>query len=334
MRRRGAAALIALALAPALARAAPPDGTSAPRMKARTLDDALAVEPGATCLDRARLLADVRGWLDHDRVDPRVAIRVRGSANDPHALRFVVWVGDEVAVERTFEAAPDDCAELHAVVSLAVAIALDDALPAELGIVPAKQVAAGESDLPSFTDEDPRTPTPRRKVALALTLAAGVFAWVTPRLSGGAVLSFDIRPLDHFDLRFGALVTHLPNFALDVGAVDVSVALGRFDLCWGTQPRRVRARLCAGAAGGAAVSVADGFTNNFRRTTPYFAGLVGADLSVRLIGPLALELRVDGVLPFQRTVLDVRSTSGQLLARERFAPAGLVVAVGPRFEFR
>jgi hypothetical protein len=29
----------------------------------------------------------------------------------------------------------------------------------------------------------------------------------------------------------------------------------------------------------------------------------------------------------------VRSTGGQLLARERFAVVGLIAAVGPRFEF-
>ena len=85
-------------------------------------------------------------------------------------------------------------------------------------------------------------------------------------------------------------------------------------------------------AGGATVSAGRGYSTDFRRM-PWFAGLAGADLAVRLIGPLSLELRVEGVFPFQRTVLDVRSTSGQLLARERFPVAGLIAAVGPRFEF-
>jgi hypothetical protein len=113
----------------------------------------------------------------------------------------------------------------------------------------------------------------------------------------------------------------------------VLVAAGRFDLCWGTEPIEVRLRVCGGVAGGATVSRGRGFESNFRRTTPWFAGLVGVDISTHLIGPLALELRVEGVFPLQRTRLDVRSESGQLLASEVFPIAGVLVAVGPRFEF-
>jgi hypothetical protein len=323
--------------------ASPPDGTTAPRMREdRTLADALVVEPGATCLARETLLADIRSWRDHDLLDYRIAIRVRGSSDDPRSLEFVVWFGDEVVIERSFDQAPDSCTDLHAVVALAIAIALDDALPVELGIVdpapePVEQVGAGEGDVPDFTDE--QEPTPRRRgPAFAVTAAAGTFVGVTPRASFGALGSFDIRPLEHFDVRIGALVTHLPGFELDApgygeGRVAVTVAAGRVDLCWGTSPRRVRARLCGGVAGGATVSAGQGYSTDFRRSMPWFAGIVGIDLAVRLIGPLSLELRVEGVFPFQRTVLDVRSTGGQLLARERFAVTGLIAAVGPRFEF-
>jgi hypothetical protein len=331
---------VALLLAGASRPAAggPPDDTTAPRMRDdRTLSDALTIEPGATCLERAALLEHIRSWREQDRVDQRIAIRVRGSSQDPHSLDFVVWLGDEVVIERSFDDVPDTCADLHAVVALAIAIALDDALPVELGIV--EQVQAGEGDVPDFTDPDAEPQGPRRRgPALALTAAAGAFIGVTPRPSFGGLLSFDIRPLEHFDVRIGALATHLPRFHLDApghdeGRVDVTVAAGRLDLCWGTTPRRVRARLCGGLAGGATVSAGRGYTNDFRRSTPWFAGIAGADVSARLIGPLWLELRVEGVFPFQRTVLDVRSTGGQLLARERFPVAGVIVAVGPRFEF-
>lgn len=319
----------------------PPDNTAAPKMRdVRTLADALVVEPGATCLDRETMLEHIRSWRDQDQVHHQIAIRVRGSSNDPDAINFVMWFGDEVVIERSFDDAPNSCTDLHAVVGLAIAIALDDALPVELGIVdpePVEQVHAGESDVPDFTDEPPEPPR-RRGPAAALTAAAGAFVGVTPRASFGGLLSFDIRPLEHFDVRMGALATHLPGFELDAsgydeGRVAVTVAAGRIDLCWGTAPRRVRARICAGAAGGAAISAGRGYTSDFRRSTPWFAGLLGADLGARIIGPLSLELRVEGVFPFQRTVLDVRSTGGQLLARERFAVAGVIVSVGPRIEF-
>jgi hypothetical protein len=324
-----------------LARAAPPEhSTHAPKMPTdRSLAEAVAVEPGATCLDHATLVEHLGSWRDDLRVDLRVSVRVRGSTSDPRSLEFSVVVRDEIVAERRFDPAPSGCADLHAVVALAIAIALDDTLASELGIIeagdplaPVDQVEPGDGDLPS--DRDRPTPTTRRRgPALAVTAAAGVFGGLTPKLSAGGLLSFDIRPRDHFDVRIGGLATHLPSFALDAGEVAVTLAAGRVDLCWGTQPIAVRLRVCGGVAGGAAVSRASGFASNFRRTTPWFAGLAGIDIAVHLIGPLALDLGVEAVFPFQRTRLDIRSDEGQLLASERFPVAGLLVAVGPRFEF-
>lgn len=326
----------------------PPEDTAAPKMSdVRTLADALVVEPNATCLEREAMLEHIRSWRDQDQIDPSIAIRVRGSSEDPRALDFVVWFRDEVVIERSFDDAPASCNDLHAVVGLAIAIALDDALPVELGIIdpipepkpepePVEQEDAGEGDVPDFS-ETPTEPPRRRGPSLALTGAGAAFVGITPRASLGGLLSFDIRPLAHFDVRVGALATHLPRFELDAagyeGRIAVTVAAARVDLCWGTSPRRVRARVCGGLAGGATISAGRGYTNDFRRSTPWFAGLVGADVAVWLIGPLALELRLEGVVPFQRTILDIRSLGGQLLARERFAVAGMLVAVGPRFEF-
>jgi hypothetical protein len=332
----------ALASASMTAAAAPPD-------EGRTLTEAMLIEPGATCLVPETMVEHVRSWRDHDQVEDGITISVRGSNDNPRSLSFAVRFGDEVVIERGFDEAPENCTDLHAVVGLAIAIALDDALPPELGIVvpeppepvePVEQVEAGAGDLPDFSDDDdePESESPRRRgPVLAVTVEAGAFVGLTPRASLGGLASLDIRPLDHFDVRIGALVTHLPRFELDWpgydGHVDISVAAGRLDLCWGTAPRRVRGRVCAGAAGGATISAGRGYTTDFRRTTPWFAALGGLDVSARLIGPLALELRVEGVFPFQRTTLDVRSPGGQLLARERFPVAGLIVSVGPRLEF-
>jgi hypothetical protein len=329
-------------LVSARAEAGPPGpSTEAPKMAAdRSLADALVVEPGATCLERATLLNNLLSWRDSERVDLRVTLRVRGSAVDPLAVMFTVVVGEELVVERRFAPAPQDCADLHAVVALALAIALDDTLAGELGIVappnplaPSRSVAqieARDGDLPA---EPAPTRDRAERPALAVTAAAGVFAGLTPRLSAGGTLSFDIRPRDHFDVRLGALATHLPGFALDTGEVAITLAAARVDLCWGSAPISVRVRVCGGMAGGATLSRGRGFATNFQRTTPWFAAIVGIDLAIHLVGPLALDLALDGVFPVQRTRLDVRSDAGQLLASERLPIAGIQVFVGPRFEF-
>ena len=317
------------------AAAAPPStDTSAPMMD-RSLDEALVLEPGATCLARDKLITEIRAErIKNDPVDERLEIHVNGSSEHPHSVHVSIWIDGQLWMERPFnEKKITSCADLYTFAGLAVAIMLDDLILLE-------QAQAEESDLPDFSDDEPEEePTERRRgPPLAVMAAGAAFIGVTPQPSFGGLLSFDIRPLDHFDVRIGALATHLSGFRLDSpgydeGRVDVTVAAGRVDLCWGTAPRRVRGRVCGGVAGGAAVSAGHGYTTDFRRTTPWFAGLAGFDLSVQLIGPLALELRLEGVFPLQRTVLDIRSASGQLLARERFPLAGMIIAVGPRIEF-
>ena len=300
----------------------------------RTLGDALAVEPGATCLDRKTLLADLLSWRDAERVDQRVAIRVVGSSKDPRELSFALWIRDELAVERRFEPAPDDCADLHAVVALAIAIALDDSLASELGIAPpVEQVQPGEGDLPNFEREREREPPPRPGPAFAITAAAAAFVGPTPRLSAGGELFFDLRPLDHFDIRVGGFATHLPSFPLGEGQVAVTVAAGRLDLCWGTAPRSVRLRLCGGLAAGATLSRASGFSISNQQADTYFAAIPSIDLAARVIGPLALELRVEGVFPLQHTELVIRDPDNNFVTSEPFPVAGFIIAVGPRFEF-
>jgi hypothetical protein len=52
-----------------------------------------------------------------------------------------------------------------------------------------------------------------------------------------------------------------------------------------------------------------------------------------LVGPAWLELRLEGIAPLQIIELEVRTSAGGDLASTRFPPAGLLAAVGPRFEF-
>ncbi|MCA9686699.1 MAG: hypothetical protein KC457_31325, partial [Myxococcales bacterium] len=94
-----------------------------------------------------------------------------------------------------------------------------------------------------------------------------------------------------------------------------------------------RLRACAAFAGGATVARGRGFDQDFRRTSPWLAAIAGVDVVAHLVGPLALEVRVEGVFPLQRTRVDVRTGGGQLLTSELFPIAGVLVAVGPRLEF-
>ncbi len=329
---------------------------STPTNDTRPLTEALTLEPGLSCLERESLLEHLATWRSEEQLDRRISLRVRGSETDRRAVHFELLLDGEPWIERSFDPAPKRCADRHAVVALAIAIALDDTLAAELGLqVDPEQktpdehrdgsdeepggghrdggvVQATDDELPPWGDDGAGTARPTR-TPLSLTFAGGVFAGVTPRLSAGGLLSFDVRPLRHFDVRFGVLGSHLGHLPLEEGAVAVTLAAGRVDLCWGTLPRSIRLRACGGFAGGALHAQGRGYGQNEQDTLPWLAVLAGVDLAVHLVGPLSLELRLEGVVALQRIELDVRSSEGDGLASARFPPAGFLAAVGPRFEF-
>src|SRR5258708_38687070 len=56
--------------------------------RARPLREAIAVEPGATCLEIATLVEHIGSWLGADALDPDVSIEGRGSPARPPVVPF------------------------------------------------------------------------------------------------------------------------------------------------------------------------------------------------------------------------------------------------------
>lgn len=338
VRRSLAVALVfaaSLALTSWPAAAAPPDDPPQ-----RPLGDALQVEPGASCLDHATLLQHLQSWRSEPELDARIAVLIHGS-DDPRKIGFEVWVGSTAWIERSFDPAPEQCADRHAVVALAIAIALDDTLAEELGLIapappmprePTPAIQATDDERP-IDDLEPDQPPRSRRPRLGVTLAAGMFGGMHPQLGAGGLASFDIRALPHFDLRLGGFGSHVPDVRFSEGTIASTIAAGRFDMCWGTLPRTVRLRICGGFAAGALHAKPRGFDHNATQSLPWLAALGGIDLVILLVGPLALELRIDGFVALQRNVLDLSTVNGETVGSLRYGPGGLILAVGPRFEF-
>jgi hypothetical protein len=267
-------------------------------------------------------------------------VLVRGG-DDPRKIGFEVWVGSTAWIERSFDPAPEQCADRHAVIALAIAIALDDTLAEELGLIappeplptePIVVIQATDDERP-IDDLEPRPEPTLRRPRLGVTLAAGMFGGLHPQLGAGGLATFDVRPLAHFDIRFGGFASHVPDLRFSEGVVASTIAAGRLDLCWGTLPRTVRLRICGGVAAGALHAKPRGFDYNLPQTLPWLAALGGIDLVVLLVGPLALELRIDGFVALQRNILDLSTVNGETVGSLRYGPGGLILAVGPRFEF-
>ncbi|MFY0531229.1 hypothetical protein [Nannocystis pusilla] len=99
----------------------------------RPLREALRVEPGATCLTADALADAATTWLGRDTIDPSVArIDVRGDPARPHSVAIALEIRGEL-VERTLDPPRPTCSDLHALVGLAIAIAVDAAVLEGLG---------------------------------------------------------------------------------------------------------------------------------------------------------------------------------------------------------
>ena len=84
--------------------------------------DAIDVDPGATCLDKARLLEHVARWLGRKEIDARIRVEVSGHETRTDVASFRVTRGEGRVAERTLDPAPLPCADLHAGLAFAIFI--------------------------------------------------------------------------------------------------------------------------------------------------------------------------------------------------------------------
>src|ERR1700745_3220784 len=90
----------------------------------RSLQEAIRLRRGVTCIDENALREQVRSWLDADSVKGDLRVQVDGSDSNERAVSFRIWRDNRLIAERRFAPGPSQCAEMHAVVGLAIALAL------------------------------------------------------------------------------------------------------------------------------------------------------------------------------------------------------------------
>lgn len=312
--------------------------------------DALDLDPGATCLEHDRLVEQVVTWLERDELDARLTVVVVGDPTEVRTLRFTLQDRGKPIAERTFAPGPSSCDDLHAVVALALALAVDATVLESVGIAPtlpaeaipepppepepepAPTVAMEPSPLP---DLEPR----RRAWALRAQLRGLLTVGVPPTLGGGGQLGLEAGWRDLVDVQLGVLATSAGAEPVDAGAQTagqasllVRLVAGRADVCVGPQLRRVRPRLCGGMLVGAALAEGRGFRDDYRTTLPWVAVALGGDVRVGLSARTALSFGLDGLVSVVRPTFDVREDFQvrQLRDLPRFGAAigmGVVVAL-------
>jgi hypothetical protein len=283
------------------------------------LADALYVDPGATCLEHDRLTEQVVTWLERDALDPRLTVVVEGDPIEVRTLRFTLHDRGQPIAERSFAPGPSSCDDLHAVVALAIALAVDATVLESVGIAPAPPKPTPPPKPGPPEPDPPLTPEPSAEPSPSLDLAPRKPRWalravgrglltvgVPPTLGGGGQLGVEAGWRDLVDLHVGAFASSAGAQPIEDATLTVTLVAARTDLCVGPQLGRVRPRACGGVLAGSALAQGRGFLEDYRTTLPWVAVAFGGDVRVGLGPRTALSFGLDGLVGLVRPVFDVR----------------------------
>jgi hypothetical protein len=309
---------------------APDQAASAPEpppVPSRPLDEALVLEPGATCLERERLVRRVERWLQRDRVDATLRVEVHGDRTDRHRIVFVIDRGEGDRALRTIDDGPPDCDQLHAALALSIALAID----ANLGF--------GSEPVPELPDDDALVAgkeTPRYlKLGAALMLHAT--SGLLTDVSAGASARLELGFMQWLDLRLGAFGSTVDGQTIpDVspGTFAARLLAGRADGCLAHPIGKLRLMACAGGMAGVFVAEGHGFAGDPGTAHKPWAALVGGfELQAELARWLALAVAVDLVVPFGTRRIQVFDALGNPSRPRTLTSVAVLVGAGPVLRF-
>ena len=315
-------ALGVLALA-VVAQAALVPGRARAAEAERPLREAITVEPGATCLDAATLVEQVQSWVGGDTLDADVVVDVHGSPDQPRVVGFRMLRGGQVLAVRRFDPGPSRCEQLHAVLGLAIAMALNASLVEDLART------AIPAPLPAPPAAEPLAPW---AIAVDALFAVAVLPDPAPGIQ--ARIERALTPTFRARLDLLAVLAPGETFNGASGHFETWLLAPRLDLCAGFDPApRVRARACMGMSGGALH--AQGYSypqpgSTFIRWLAVANELgVAADISRRW----SIDASAALILPVARNSIVLRDYSGNVLQQRELAPVGWIFGLGPLVRF-
>ncbi len=241
------------------------------------LQTAISVEPGASCLQQPRLVDHIATWLGRTQIRADVRVVVRGDASDPRRISFDL-IQDARSRTRVFDSSPEICGDMHAVVGLAIALAID--------------AEAMNHVTPTMGE-----PTAPRR--MLLTVQASLAYEVLPELSLGGQIGTEVELLSWLSLRIDAFVQHSRRDTLagSNGTFDATLFAGAIAACTGGRvDPHLRLSLCSGLAGGGIYGQGDGFAPNRSDTGPWLSVRSGVRFEIMLGVPWLLDLDVVSAL--------------------------------------
>ncbi|MBA3550279.1 MAG: hypothetical protein H0T76_27705 [Nannocystis sp.] len=316
----------------------------APTPTIRELQEALELRPGATCLSAETLVEHVRSWLGKDEVAVGVRIEVEGDEHASDAAVIIVHTPAGV-IERPFEHGPPGCSDLHAVIGLAIAMAIDASVLASLGydVIESPPASPGvDPELPPLqarrkvAPASPPPPPRKARVRAAAALRGGLWLGALPGIAGGGQLQMELGWRPWFELRAGVLGGRGRPQPLGSGTVELGLVAGRIDACFGVSRRRLRPRLCVGPTAGVYQALGRGLTEAVTVVRPWAAAALAVELRIAATKVFAVDVTLDALIPFIKPVVQVRDKDkpGMIGDAVTFAPIGVVIGIGGAFTIR
>ncbi len=329
-------------------------------------DPALSIEEAGRCLNARAVTTGLRAWRGDRRIDERLrfAIFERGDS-----VAIVVYRDGEKAGARDFAVGGRTCSDVVRMVSLSVAIMIDQALlDARAGPPPQEDMTAPEEPTPPPPPSSPatspernppplrqrpQTPAPRpRALAFGLDAPTSAVSFGTlPSHAFGVGSAAVVRLTEHYEGGFSVTALRSALTPFGPGRLEgLLVAVG-LDVClrepiW-QRGFRAHAAACGGITVGALEARPRGLRDAHSATLPYSAASFGVKLAVDLSdGPSSwrrsnpsrsrMALFISSVLwvPFMSPQFELQSRTGVggSLLWEPDA-VGLVLRLGPEFHF-
>jgi len=318
-------------------------GLTAPEQPSSTLAQAIDVVAGATCLEQAALTKYVAMWLERDSVDAAITVAVRGDPADAHAMSFVISRDSRGASPRRMHSLPDDCAAMHAAVSLAIAVAIDasvlDGALQSVGPPPATPPPAMVLTREARAVDRPaparrRPPVRRARIGLFGGAAGSFSSGLLGGFGYGADARLVVRMRRAIDVDLGAGAIWAPSAALAGGRYRSTLGRAEARACGRLIAKRLVVRACAVAGAGGLRVVGTQYDRPRRSVAPW----VGVGPAFEFVLPAsstwAFAARLDLWVPLIRTNLVALGQQDAVVASRPLPPLGVILALGPFFRLR
>jgi hypothetical protein len=290
----------------------------------RALSEALEVSDGP-CIEQERLAALTASWLGYDQIDARLEIAVE--LHSDAAIAFELRNDGAVKVEREMPA-PENCADRHAALALAIAMAIDasvfDAAMPETPPAPKAAEPTTDDDAPELRARERPTPPPAPRTRV--DVFAGVLAGfeLLPGAAFGGRAGVSIGATSWLDIDVEALAMGGLPFAIDPGRVQPTLTGGAVGACPNRRWNRFQIRLCVAMAAGAVVARGRGFDESLTTTLPWVAGRALGDVRFRVAKLVWLGITAGFAAPIVRTNFHTQNENGaEVKTREVAAAAGI-----------